>query len=114
MIAKDRPICIMQYEPPRDVLERYRDPFREFGKWTMSEETEREARWDDTGRTLLDVEYDFETACEALFEKQINNDRYYVKCMEPAVYYVSIAHGGLSNGPNRFCNYHRPKVVEAL
>lgn len=123
MISKERPICIMDYESyhenPRiatSYLEREKDPMRGFGN-----------------ETLADLDYfrldeDIESmrngleACSAKFTKRLpvpddakpdlcdlDGERtYWMKCMEPAVYYLSC--NGAYNINGAFCEFHKPRV----
>lgn len=76
----------------------YSDALRDYGKWTLAEEP------------YSDIQLEWE-ACTAEMVKSMDGDALYVKCMEPAVWYVRSSHGGLTGLQNVFCEYHKPRVV---
>ena len=96
MIEENRPLCIMEYIEPRDILKRINDPFKDFGLWTLDEEpySETQQEWE---------------SCCATWNKRVDQHTRYVKCMEPAIYAVSI-HDGCGEGRMVYCGYHRPRI----
>jgi hypothetical protein len=100
MIEEGRPLCIMEYIHPRDILERLHDLFEDHGKWTLCEEPYSEVQWDWE-------------ACEARMSKTVDGQWYHLKFMEPAVYYVYISNGGMLS-KNSFCEFHKPSVRYAV
>lgn len=95
MIAPDRPLCIMEYNKPSDIIERIHDSFDRFGVWTLADEpySECQLEWE---------------ACTAVFVKQVDGQTFYVKCMEPAMWWLHSRNPILGGGS--YCHYHKPIV----
>lgn len=99
MIEANRPLCIMDYEHYSTLrsFDRHSDPFKDYGLWTLDEEPYSE------------IQFEWE-ACQAGISKTVDGTMYFLKCMEPAIYYVRLDHGGMFPGKHVFCKFHRPSV----
>lgn len=104
MIAPDRPVCIMEYQPPRDIVERYNDVLKKHGEDTL-------VNTDEEWRDEFPYGHTWE-ACNACWSKEVEGERFYVKCMEVAMWYVAIPNRAGVDASLTFCDYHRPKVRE--
>jgi hypothetical protein len=105
MIEPNRPVYILQlwYTKPHDLLKELNDPLRYHGNCTLGPEP------------YSDVQFEW-VACQANMSKKDEDGKtWYLKCMEPAEYRVSLsndAHMDLDNGS--YCHYHRPRVREDI
>lgn len=108
MIGEDRPLCVIV---PIDFQEyKYRELRQQLGETVDFED-------DEVGRIA--------EACTAEWSKHEHDENgvqvkreelgyvldviHYVKCMEPAVYYMHIPH---AMGGGVFCEFHKPRIRE--
>ena len=110
MIEPNRPICAM------DDLRKleYSDPFKDWSKYTL---VSSDQEWRQYDEEPDDHDHQWES-CNAWWS--VKNDsptsdidqNYYVRCMEPAVWYVAISNRGIADGSLTFCEFHKPRVQE--
>ena len=107
MIERDRPICAMD----NLIKPNYSDPHRDWSKYTL-------VGTDQEWRDEYDHDHQWES-CNAWWS--VNNpdakdgdifQKHYVRCMEPATWWVGLSGGGLANETLTFCDFHKPRVKE--